>query len=156
MIPVLRAILASAGGDEPVGLAGTSGAPRLAFDSSISPTVATVDWEFRANGEVWKDEGGTATQDNAGTTWYTGGGSPPTSTYWIRFTKPVTLDDDPDSGDALNTWHELGTVTRLFGYNRSAAGGESGKIKVEIATDSTGTNIVATGYYDGEVDVSAK
>lgn len=140
----------------PVGLAGTTVSPRTAFDSTVTPFLATVDWEFRTDGTVYKVEDFSVpveTQDNAATTWYPDG-SPPTGTYWIRFT--VYSGDTPDSGDAMTTWHTLASVDRTFGYNRSTTGTESGIIKVEIATDSGGTNIVATGYYEGTVDVSAK
>lgn len=153
MMPIMRTLVATTG-EANVALAGTSGVPRTAFKSSVTPSLSSVDWEFRSDGTVYKVEGVVETQDNAATTWYPSG-SPPSNTYWIRFTLADTIQDTPDVGDALNTWHSL-NATRTFGFNRVAAGSEVGNIKVEIATDSAGSTIIATGYYEGEVDVTAK
>jgi hypothetical protein len=150
------ALLGFASGLGPVDLAGTVGVPRQAYDSSIDPNLATVDWDFRTDGGVYKVEGFSApleTQDNASTTWYPNG-TPPTGRFWIRFT--VDSGDTPDTGDSMSTWHTLASTDRTFGYNRSGTGQDRGVIKVEIATDSGGSSIVATGYYEGWVDVSAK
>lgn len=158
MIPALRYKIANGRADALAALAGTLGTPRQAYENTISPSQATVDWEFRADGTVYKREGFVPvyTQDNAGTTWWIGGGSPPTASYWIRWTYATTTEDPINFGDAVNTWHELGTVTRWFGERRTAVGDETSNMKVEIATDSAGSNIVATGYYETWCDVDAK
>jgi hypothetical protein len=157
MMPGLRFKVANGAAAGVIALAGTLGAPRQAYENTIQPTQATVDWEFRADGTVYKREGFTPTytQDTVGT-WWNGGGSPPTASYWIRWTYATTLEDPISFGDAVATWHELGTVKRWFGERRTSTGDEVSNMKVEIATDSTGSNIVATGYYETWCDVDAK
>lgn len=153
MIPILRGALGQGTGDVGVTLSGSLSSPRQASDSSVTPTLSSVDWEFRSDGTVYKQEDTTYTQDQAGVDWYAAG-SPPAGSFWIHFEKAATTDDDPDVGDALLTWHSLDS-TRTFGFNRTAAGDESAIIIVTIATDSGGSNVVATGYYEAIVSVDA-
>jgi hypothetical protein len=78
----------------------------------------------------------------------------PASTYYIRVNQeiiPFNVQQIlPNTGNALNVWHSLAT-TRSFRWsgsgNFAAYAGRLINLKVEIATDAAGTNIVATGYY---------
>jgi hypothetical protein len=70
--------------------------------------------------------------------WHTGGGD--TSLY-VRFT--LISGDAPNIG-TLNTWQQL-NADRDIGNSVSTLGAfKSSVIKVEIATDSGGTNIIST------------
>jgi hypothetical protein len=78
----------------------------------------------------------------------------PSATYYIRITQEIipfnVTQIAPNAGDTLGVWHALTTIrsVRWAGSANFGAYGERKiNVKVEIATDSGGTNIVATGYY---------
>jgi hypothetical protein len=132
-------------------LSGSTGTPNESDSGSHSTAGGSVSWWFYPDGTVDRNNGSPAlSQFQDGIEWHDGQDSP-TGNYWIRGT-----DDGgslvPDDGAALNTWHRIlgsGEATRVFTLAPGAAGPgvKSGQLKIDIATDSSGTNIVATGYY---------
>ena len=77
----------------------------------------------------------------------------PSTTYYIRATKNTYEAGGENANgfsDAVNTWLSLATE-RIWYYDGDQAYGSYGakflSYKIEIATDSGGTNIIATGYY---------
>jgi len=75
------------------------------------------------------------------------------TTLWCRATN--NTGSNPTGGSGLGTWLTLvpGGSDRLWSWTRTTIGTTSGSIKVDIATDSGGSNIVATGYYAGSAEV---
>lgn len=133
-----------------VNLSGTTGSPNTDADFE-APGTARAGWQFLATGDCVKYSGTAHNKPE----WY---GNPsrtthstPDATYYIRATDDGSGDDvPPDSGPALNTWWSLAS-SRTWYWEAGPGFDESdGQIKVEIATDSGGTNIIATGYYRGE------
>lgn len=75
--------------------------------------------------------------------------------YYVRLT--AFADTAPDfSSHAVNgtTWHDMTGTNVYFGWSHNGPIIREGVVKVEIATDSGGSNIVATGYYRGRVNSS--
>lgn len=133
-----------------VALSGTQVSPTVSSDTDTSSALAG--WSFAADGVLGRYEVGTlnaawgSSQDPA--EWASG--TPPI-TYYVR----ATLDTGTaPSGAALNTWHAL-TTTRVWTWSQSGDGANSGTIKVDIASDSGGLDIVATGYYRGVATVTS-
>lgn len=125
-----------------VSLSGTTGAPNTAFDFALSPDTADGAWTFNSDGTVDRTVGATVTQFKPSSEWIIP--NSPTATYYIRAQN--NAGSNPDTGPALNTWHAL-TSDRSWAWQQSTNGSKTGSIQVDIATDSGGTNIVATGYY---------
>lgn len=136
-------------------LSGTSGSPNIAANTETSPTNSLVSWIFNTDGTVDKDEGGTVTQFQAGTEW-SDAQPTPGADMWLR----ATLDsgDTTTAGDTLGVWLKVagsGSANRTFTWEETTDGFANtiGTIQAELATDSGGTNIVATGYYRGTASV---
>lgn len=136
---------------ETISLAGTSGSP----DSpgtviNSNNDSARVGLLFLTNGIIQRTSGiGGVSQTNYAT-WCN---VAPSQTYYIRCTSISTTSVVPDDGHALNTWHALSTQRNFIGLDLSETGtygDENFVIKIEIASDSGGTNILATGYYQCE------
>lgn len=70
--------------------------------------------------------------------------------YYIRVT--YESGTTPDFG-TLDTWLSSASNV-IFGWSHNGPIVREGVVKVEIATDSGGSNIVATGYYKGRVNSS--
>ena len=74
--------------------------------------------------------------------------------YYVRLT--AFADTPPDFASPAvdgSTWHTtFGNIE--FGWSHNGVFFREGTVKIEIATDSGGTNIVATGYYRGRVNSS--
>jgi len=137
---------------EVVTLSGTTGSPIFTSEFDLSPGQALAEWQFLSDGRVFRNfHNKSSTQYSAGVQWVNTQQSP-FGDYWIRAT--ANADDLPDTGYALGTWWAL-TTTRYWGWEVTGSGFQhsSGSVKVEIATDSGGTNIVATGYYGGTADM---
>lgn len=148
--------------DEVVSLEGSIVAPESNADYPLSDGSMQSGWRFQSNGTVSDYNNDRFPTDATGghTPWVNQ--SPPTGSYWIRAS--IQSQSDPasqsfaSSPSALNTWlATTSTRTFLFTDNRGAASyaGASVILKIEIATDSGGSNIVATGYYRNQYDGAA-
>lgn len=62
------------------------------------------------------------------------------NTFWVRFT---AVSGTPSSGATLGVWHALTTTREQL--VSSSSGGKSFTFDVDIARDSGGTDIVASG-----------
>ena len=69
--------------------------------------------------------------------------------YYIRATLEVGIDPDLSSG--MDVWLSLVPEgsNRAWRWSRGTEGTNAGTIKLEIASDSEGEDIVTTGYYRG-------
>lgn len=147
MNPILTA-LAMGDGGQVVTLSGSSGTPNQATADNTSPTSSTAGWKFQTSGQLQRTTGtGAYANFQAGVQWC----NRPASLY-IR----ATLDSGnaPDNGPTLNTW-VITTTEREWTWDRSAVGTNSGTLQIDIATDSGGTDIIATGYYQGSATVDS-
>lgn len=136
---------------EVVTLSGSSGTPNTATDFAISPANSYVYWMFNADGtiDLLKLQGADQFEKFSPDQWCN---LTPEQDYWIRFTH--------NAGDASNLGHTSGTWFAMTsaigqGWEETTDGFSTyeGSSKVEIATDSGGVTIVATGYYGGRADV---
>lgn len=149
------------GGSEVVSLLGTTTTPVGYFGSlpvvdGFGNSLQESGFQFTSSGDILKKVyraiGGGSWQWNsfATTQW---NNVTPSQTYYIRatlYSKVSGGTPDPDDINPLGVWLALSSNisfgssdTRDFG-NYSPSGWT---IKVEIATDSAGSNIIATGYY---------
>lgn len=130
---------------ETVSLSGTTSSYNLAASNTVSPTSAVGGWKFKSDGTVFKTNiGGTYNiQFNAGTEWCN---TTPSQTYYIRCT--VTSGFLGSGSDSAGVWLAL-TSDRTFQVVDStvSGGADQFQCKIEIASDSSGSNIIATGYY---------
>jgi hypothetical protein len=96
---------------------------------------------FNSNGLIryWQ----TGTNDGAVGNW----ASPTTtgigSSYWIRFTQTGSFGSVAETGSARGSWISL-SISPTFGVEKPTAGYGERTYTVQIATDSGGSNIVAT------------
>lgn len=133
-----------------VKLTGSSGSPNTSNDIELSGT-AFAGWRALTTGVLQKIQADNWT-DFSDQYFSVGGvAEDPQQDLWIR----ATLDagDAPTSG-TLGTWIKIaggGAGAHTWSWSNSAAPVSTveGDIKLEIATDSGGSNIVATGYYRG-------
>ena len=65
------------------------------------------------------------------------------SSYWIRFTQTASTSGATEYGSARGVWHQISS-TLYFGVSRTANGAGYRTYTVQIASDSGGSNIVAT------------
>lgn len=138
-------------------------------DSTTTSMPVTADcifgMRFRSDGNIEKYTNGTAQGQTGYWTYSTSkwNNITPSQTYYIRasndngnLTFPTTLSTS--YSDTLNTWLALSS-SRQFRYEvagpRNQVGTLEGLMKIEIASDSGGSNIVATGYYYWEVNGTA-
>lgn len=139
-----------------VTLSGTVGTPNLSLCVNADPSDTTAGWIFYSNGTVQRYNGNppVLVGFQSGIEWID---DTPLIDYWIRF--DATLGTDPANGGDSSTgliWLKLtgtGSADRSFLWEQTVVGTRSGYCKVEIATDSGGSNIVATGYYSGSAEV---
>lgn len=140
---------------ETISLEGTTSVPETFFDSGSGIQDLVMGWTFNSDGNVYKYEsiynvGGSGTYLHSSTTW---NNITPSTTYYIRVSNFADNTLSISDSDTLNTWLAL-TTTRTFRYRDSrplnSYGQAMGTMKVEIASDSGGSNILATGYYECE------
>ena len=156
MFPVHHAGAATIG--EVITLSGSDGTPNEFTDASTSGTASAI-WQFENDGEVWRLRGiGSDAQFQDGVEFSS---KQPNvgRDLWIKATQTgvSTPGDAPTSGDTLDSWHQVGGSSgadRSWGWQQTGLGSTAGEIKVDIATDSGGTNIVATGYYKGTAEIT--
>ena len=150
-VSVVRSVYA---GGEVVTLSGTSGSPNTSTDTEDTPINALAGWRFYANGDVRRVFASTYTLFNSGTEWNS---STPGIDYWIRATLDSGNAPNTGASSTLNTWHQLvgGAAPTYLAWewlesrDPIAEFTTAGTLQIDIATDSGGSNIVATGYYRG-------
>jgi hypothetical protein len=141
--------LGSTGGPAPsetITLSGTSSSYNFRIGETANPNPCTVTWFFNSDGtvEFFEPDLGTEEYWQLGTEWCN---VTPSTTYYIRATETSGTTDTGNS-DALNTWLAISSPYRRWCATASPPYTNAGASwKIEIATDSAGTNIVATGYY---------
>jgi hypothetical protein len=138
---------------ETISLEGTTSVPESFFDMGSGAQDMVMGWTFNSDGNVYKYEniynvGGSGTYLHSSTTW---DNITPSTTYYIRVSNYADNTLSTTDSATLNSWLAL-TTTRTFRYRDSRTltsyADEQGTMKVEIASDSGGSNILATGYYE--------
>lgn len=148
---------------ETVSLEGTVLSPEMSGAFPLSDGSILMGWTIKSDGTVadYNDDRFPTDVTTGHADWNSNAPSP-TGTYYVRAS--IHSQSDPgsqsfaSSPSALNTWLAL-TSSRsfLFTDNRAAAsyGLSDVVLKIEIATDSGGSNIVATGYYQNSYEGGA-
>lgn len=134
-----------------ISLSGTAIAPNTSVGVATEPTNAVAGWRFNVDGTVERFVSGSYADWDTDPEEWVGNLQNPNDEYWIRFTL--------DSGDAATTitggagvWNKIsgsGEALALITWTQGSVGTLSGVYQVDIATDSGGSNIIATGYYEG-------
>lgn len=106
----------------------------FAQDEQLSPGTAAASVSFRSDGVI------DATNDSP-LGWFRPAQAGVGAGYWIRAT---LASGTTPSGAALGTWLQL-NVNRTWALTRLSLGSVNCSLNISIATDSGGTNIVATG-----------
>ena len=153
MMHLLAAFAAGASVPSRPTLSGSSGSPNGSTDLELSGT-AQAGWRTLTSGELQRIVADVWT-DFIDEYFSIGGVSgPPTQDLWIRAT--LDADDAPTTG-TLNVWLKCAGATssaRTFTWEYSGVPDFlQGDLKFELATDSGGSNIVATGYYRGRAEI---
>lgn len=132
---------------EVISLSGTDGSPNTFVDTSIDPADAEASWGFEADGDIFRYK--LAGSDAKVGEWSSLAPTPG-SGYYIKATQTgvTTPGSAPNAAGSasMDTWLALSS-DRYWGWSRTSVGSTQGEIRVDIATDSGGSNIVATGYY---------
>lgn len=140
---------------ETITLTGTVGSPTLVGLIASSSDYARVGQTFVTDGSITEASG---TGGNSNTLFGNWCNVTPSQTYYIRCTQISTSDPGVGSaGDAqpLNTWLALSSSRSFMVIDTTPTltyGTRNTVVKIEIASDSGGSNILATGYYKYEWD----
>ena len=138
---------------ESVSLGGTTANPiKITEATGIEPFEAG--WRFKADGNVYKwqhpnNAGGDGETLYSTSTW---NNITPSQTYYIRASNySGTVNLNVFESDTLNSWIALSS-TREFVYvdsrQSNSYADENGVMKIEISSSSSGSPILATGYYE--------
>ena len=124
-----------------------------ALNATVSPTNAAAAWSFESNGEVIREQGASALVHHK---WARTVRSGAGTGLWIRAT--LTGGVAPTSGP-LGLWGPLigDHLWQLVNSDDVPGAGSSNKtstLLIEIATDSSGTNIISSGVYAITANVS--
>ena len=146
-------------------LSGTALAPNSQAHAAVFPEQSNVEWligcvqvssisveKGQIQSDGWKGaDARTYVSVDSGTDWEIPNDF--SVNYWIRAT--LESGSAPTVSSGMDTWLTLapGGANRAWRWSRSAQGTLTGVIKLEIATDSDGNDIVATGYYEGSPSV---
>ena len=105
------------------------------------PGLAFAYYLFNSNGVItyWANGVNNAAVGNWATPTTAGIGS----SYWIRFTQTSSSGTSTETGGARGVWISL-SISPTFGIEVSGPGFSSRYYTVEVASDSGGSNIVAT------------
>lgn len=109
----------------------------VVYDDQIFPTDSLASFTILTDGTVSVLGNGSSTAGNWFTPTTTGIGS----SYWVRVTKNSGANNT--SGQALGTWLQLSS-NRSWTWVVTGNNSLSANLTIEIATDSLGSNIVAT------------
>lgn len=140
---------------ETITLSGTSGSPTLVGLIISASDYARVGLTFVTDGSITEASG---SGGNGNTSYGNWCNVTPSQTYYIRCTQISTSDPGAGSaGDAqpLNTWLALSSGRSFMVIDTTETltyGTRNTVVKIEIASDSGGSNILATGYYRYEWD----
>lgn len=138
----------STGGTETVSLSGTSGSPTDTTELPVSDSnYCRCGLLFTTGGAIRQTSGTGGSGDSSFENWCN---VTPTQTYYIRGTAVSTTTYNPDDSAPLNTWLALSSQRNFFVFDTRPSlnyADEDFVIKIEIADDSGGSNIIATGYY---------
>jgi hypothetical protein len=119
------------------------------FDGSLAPADSFAGVQYTSAGDIYKCEGNTLTYTDTTMNWLLVGSA---ADYWIRATY---TGDAPNGGSAVNSWLQLST-TRSWSVGVTGNQGLlSSTLTISIATDSGGSNIIATGlcYIEATVEL---
>lgn len=121
------------------------------YGDRFPPGTAFAELVFYINGQLgYGSNNGSGNYANWASPTTTGIGS----NYWIRFTQTSSYSGTTETGSARGVWLQL-SANRVFGVTRTQNGAGGRYYTVEIATDSSGSNIVATKTNVGlEVEIN--
>ena len=133
-----------------ISLSGTTGSPNTSLDFAISTNNAEVRWFFNTDGTIDRIKlQGTDVYEILAPQWCAG---TPSISYWMRFTH--NAGDTANVGQSSGSWISMvSNIGQGWLETQDGFATYSGSSKVEIATDSGGSNIVATGYYGGTAEI---
>ena len=104
------------------------------------PATAYAEWVFYADGTIgYFSSGGSGSMGNWTTPTTAGIGS----SYWIRLTETSSYGSFTETGSGRGIWNQI-NVAQYFGISRSLGGSGGAVYTIQIASDSSGSNIVAT------------
>ena len=142
-------------------LSGTTGSPIMADCTTTATTSATAQWQFQFGGAVVRSVACSNTNYQTNIEWVDLGHRNVTPDIWIRATQNAGSSVPNAGGPALNTWwklHGSSGASRTWGWFRggfdTTPGTYTGSIKIELSRNSSGTDIVATGFYGGTATVN--
>lgn len=147
---------------ESIGLHGTSASPdqtTTGFGSNYIELICGM--RFTSGGDVQKFTTGTAQGAYSGLWTFSTSlwnNIVPSQTYYIRATSHSGISLSSTYSSSINTWNALSS-SHYFRYYvggpENSVGTVAGTMKIEIASDSIGSNILATGYYRWEMNGTA-
>jgi len=137
-VTIMQAAASAAGRGSPYNLDG-----HTVTHSVSNGSTAEAGVRLNADGTVDQNVGGTYSQIDAVTgDWRNG---LPENGEYARFTR--TLGDSSDFTGTLGSWTAISTNPEIFYQHANNDTERDGTYTIEIATDSGGTNIVASGSY---------
>lgn len=110
-----------------------------AFDN-VSPNDAHAGVRFNSDGTISVTQGSSVSWIYSGGTWGTPSGAGDGTTYWVRAT--ITAGDPFTSG-TTGSWIQISTAP-LWRNAVTTIGNKNNTVTFEIASDSGGSNIIAT------------
>ena len=155
---------AGASPTESVTLDGTTSSPIMNFDRT-GQAPFEAGWRFKTDGNVYKWQSPLNVAGNGETLYSTAtwNNITPSQTFYIKasnYSGSVNLN--VANSDTLNTWIAL-NQTREFVVHDTRPGNQGGGgygtencvMKIEISANSSGSPVLATGYYEVEYDGNA-
>lgn len=119
-----------------VGAVSLADIPSTIQDDAVDPANASVQLDLDENGEGSYDQFGGAVSFS----WFSPNSLGIGAGYWVRMT--VNSGTTP-SGSSTGSWLSLATA-RTWTLTRTSVGTTTANVTVAIATDSGGSNVVAT------------
>lgn len=145
---------------ESITLDGTASTPAVNFDmAGIAPFQAG--WRFKTDGNVYEWQhhyniGGQGETLYNTTTW---NNITPSQTYYIKASNySGTVNLSATYSDTLNTWIAIDQMREFIVYDSrqpNSYADENNVMKIEISANSSGSPVLATGYYKVEYSGTA-